>query len=305
MMDRGVIQGNFETPLAFFRMSFRGTYRGCIHLLHGMGEHKERYLPLADYLSSCGYTVYAHDHRGHGASLKPDQAVGLWDTTDSFPTMIDDVRIVAEYILKNEACQTITLIGHSMGSIIARGFLQSQHPEYIDRVLLLGTIPLTSRLVSATQAGLIGLLSVSSRKKINQRKLLIWNVMNQTLKTKQNRHRFNWLSYNEDNIEAYTSDPLSGYPYNGRFYRQFFRTIHRLNRVEAWQFPDIPTFIMSGSDDPVSIGEAALQKTIAAVLKIRPTWRVRLVMIADAEHEWFREKNPHYALFKEVLNDAL
>ncbi len=304
-MERGVIQGNVQAPLAFFKMPHRGTFKGCIHLLHGMGEHKERYLPLADYLSSLGYTVYAHDHRGHGASLKPGQAVGVWESSDSFALMIDDVRMVQDYILEKEACQTLTLIGHSMGSIIARGYLYTQQPPTVDRVLLLGTMPLSSRWVSAVQAGLISLLSKSTRKNAAKRKVLVWQIMNQALKTKRNRDHFNWLSYNEDNVSAYTSDPLSGYPYNGRFYREFFKTIHQLNRPDAWNLTQYPTFLMSGSDDPVSVSEAALQKTLATVLKNRPDWRVRLVMIADAEHEWFREKNPNYAWFKEVLNDAL
>ena len=128
--------------------------------------------------------------------------------------------------------------------------------------------------------------------------------MNKALKKEPKGHRFGWLSYNEENVTRYTDDPLSGYAYNGLFYRRFFWFLHQFNKTHP-PYPMIPTFFISGSDDPVSVNETALQKTLTNQLKQQPEWPVRLSMIEQAEHEWFREKNPHYDLFKEVLNDAL
>ncbi len=42
---------------------------GVVVLVHGMGEHLRRYDHVADALTSAGFAVYGHDHRGHGASL--------------------------------------------------------------------------------------------------------------------------------------------------------------------------------------------------------------------------------------------
>ena len=41
-------------------------YRAVVQLVHGMSEHKERYIPFMQYLAKLGYVVVIHDHRGHG-----------------------------------------------------------------------------------------------------------------------------------------------------------------------------------------------------------------------------------------------
>ena len=43
-------------------------YRAVVQLVHGMSEHKERYIPFMQYLAKLGYVVVIHDHRGHGKS---------------------------------------------------------------------------------------------------------------------------------------------------------------------------------------------------------------------------------------------
>lgn len=44
--------------------------KAVIQLVHGMNEHKERYIDFMRFLAQNGYACFIHDHRGHGASLK-------------------------------------------------------------------------------------------------------------------------------------------------------------------------------------------------------------------------------------------
>ena len=44
-------------------------YRAVVQLVHGMSEHKERYIPFMEYLTDKGYITVIHDHRGHGKSV--------------------------------------------------------------------------------------------------------------------------------------------------------------------------------------------------------------------------------------------
>ena len=300
-MERGIIKGRHDAPLAYVKVPAQGVKKGLIHICHGMAEHKERYLPLMEYLSTLGYTVYAHDHRRHGASLNPSEEVGIFQEHDTFETMVDDIGIVQKFMLKKEKEGNLILIGHSMGSMLSRRYLMRQ-PSHVTRALILGTVPVGSPITSGIIATFITLLTVF--KKSTKRHFLIQGIMNKALKKEPKSHRFGWLSYNEENVTRYTDDPLSGYAYNSRFYRRFFWFLHRFNRPHP-PYPMIPTFFISGSDDPVSVSEAALQKTLKVALKAQPEWPVRLVMIEGAEHEWFREKNPRFEIFKDVLNDAL
>ena len=57
-------------------------YRAIVQLVHGMCEHKERYIPFMEYLAEQGFVTVIHDHRGHeGVSV---------------PKMISDICTVAE-----------------------------------------------------------------------------------------------------------------------------------------------------------------------------------------------------------------
>ena len=51
-------------------------YRAIIQLVHGMCEHKERYIPFMEYLAEKGYVTVIHDHRGHGKSVRTRDDLG-------------------------------------------------------------------------------------------------------------------------------------------------------------------------------------------------------------------------------------
>ena len=51
-------------------------YRAVVQLVHGMSEHKERYIPFMQYLAKLGYVVVIHDHRGHGKRYRKGKMVG-------------------------------------------------------------------------------------------------------------------------------------------------------------------------------------------------------------------------------------
>ena len=44
--------------------------KGIVQLVHGMSEHKERYIDFMKYLAENGYITVIHDNRGHGESIR-------------------------------------------------------------------------------------------------------------------------------------------------------------------------------------------------------------------------------------------
>ena len=50
--------------------------RAIVQLVHGMSEHKERYIPFMEYLTDKGYITVIHDHRGHGKSVSDKKDLG-------------------------------------------------------------------------------------------------------------------------------------------------------------------------------------------------------------------------------------
>lgn len=45
-----------------------GTPKGVLILVHGLAEHSNRYVGIAQFFTQQGYAVYALDHEGHGHS---------------------------------------------------------------------------------------------------------------------------------------------------------------------------------------------------------------------------------------------
>lgn len=50
--------------------------KGIVQISHGLAEHAGRYDRLATALNAAGYLVYAHDHRGHGATGESASSLG-------------------------------------------------------------------------------------------------------------------------------------------------------------------------------------------------------------------------------------
>ena len=66
---------------------------GIVQLVHGMCEHKERYVPFMEFLADNGYASIIHDHRGHGESVKSSDDLGYFHE-GGYMAMIEDVKAV-------------------------------------------------------------------------------------------------------------------------------------------------------------------------------------------------------------------
>ncbi|TIL70104.1 MAG: alpha/beta hydrolase, partial [Mesorhizobium sp.] len=71
-----------------------GRPRAVVQINHGLAEHAARYVRFATFLGECGFHVYAHDHRGHGATKAPDAPLGTFAKVDGGAKVIADVAAV-------------------------------------------------------------------------------------------------------------------------------------------------------------------------------------------------------------------
>ena len=91
-----------------------GPHRAIVLLLHGVGEHGDRYAGLASELTDAGYTCYAFDHRGHGQSTGPRGHVDRWKRYE-----LDVVEFIGGVIAESDKrASALVVYGHSMGSLI-------------------------------------------------------------------------------------------------------------------------------------------------------------------------------------------
>ena len=97
-------------------------------LLHGYSDSWYSYSRLLPLLEPGGYHVFAIDQRGHGSSERP---LGAY-TVEDFAADVDAFMQVV-------GIERATVMGHSMGSLVARRVAE-QYPHRVSRLVLIGAI---------------------------------------------------------------------------------------------------------------------------------------------------------------------
>ncbi len=261
-----------------------------IHLLHGMAEYADRYEDFAEYLVNNGYTVYAHDHRKHGESLKGNQRRGIFDSSDNFANITEDVKLVQRFIMKKEAVDKVILLGHSMGSLIARRYAQ-RYGEKLEAIILLGSMYQKTGMLfwGIAVSFLARLMSKDNKRSIAIDKAAFGN-MNNSIKKK--RTSYDWISSDEEQVDKYISDGKCGFRYSHRFYVFLFLEILKGQKKNTIRkTPDIPILFISGKEDPIGYRGEGVKKLFQSYLQEGYRKKTKLHLVEGARHELLNEVN--------------
>ena len=102
--------------------------RALVQIAHGMAEHSARYARLAKALTEHGYAVYADDHRGHGqTAARPRRSGPLRGREGLGQGGRRPAWSLTTEIKSRHPGLPVFLMGHSMGSYIARGIRTAEH----------------------------------------------------------------------------------------------------------------------------------------------------------------------------------
>ncbi len=97
--------------------------KAVICLVHGMGEHCERYHHVADFYAQHGFAMMAFDHVGHG---KSDGKRGHMPNYDN---ILDDVDLLLKKVDEKYPGIPKVLYGHSMGGNVTLNYILKRNPD--------------------------------------------------------------------------------------------------------------------------------------------------------------------------------
>lgn len=187
--------------------------RGTIQLMHGMCEHLGRYSHVARQLTAQGYVVFGVDMPGHGKSVPDSTQLGHISLDEDVDGLLADEH--ALFTLVNSCYDASTphfLLGHSLGSFLARAFLARFKPD-VRAVALIGAgqvSPVLRTLGSALTRLLVALRNDQYRSRfIDALGAGAYAKAFQPARTP-----FDWLSRNPQVVDAYLRDPLCGAPFS-------------------------------------------------------------------------------------------
>jgi alpha-beta hydrolase superfamily lysophospholipase len=258
------------TQVAAYRWDPAGEPKAAVQITHGMGEHAQRYDHVAAALTAAGYVVYAQDHRGHGATADPaalgDLGEGGW------AGLVDDIGLLSARITEEHPGLPLILLGHSMGSFAVQQYLLD-HSDDVDAAVLTGT-------------AVIDLLepALDLDQPID---LSLFNAPFAPARTD-----FDWLSRDEEIVDAYVADPLCGFGIDPASGKAMFIGARRLADPEqvAGIRADLPVYIAVGELDPVN-GGLTLLTPLTERLEAAGLSDVTVRTYPDARHEILNETN--------------
>src|SRR5271155_4471791 len=256
------------------------TGAGVVVLVHGMGEHVRRYDHFAAALTSQGFVVYGHDHRGHGASLTAGDEPGQLGH-NGWSALVDDLNLVIAQAKSDYPGLPVAVVAHSMGSFATQQFLLD-HGSSVDAVALTGTAALDL---------LEPALDLSSDLDLSA-----FNTPFQPARTD-----FDWLSRDESVVDAYIADPLCGFGIDAASVKEMFAGARRLaDPDEVARIPHyLPVYLAVGSKDPIN-GELNLLWALVDRYRAAGLNDVTVRVYDDGRHEILNEINR-----AEVIEDLL
>jgi alpha-beta hydrolase superfamily lysophospholipase len=236
-----------------------------VQVSHGIGEHAGRYERLATDLNAAGFSVFADDHRGHGAT-----GMEQWGDASRLGHLgpgglratIEAVHAYSVRLRKEHPGVPLVLLGHSWGSLMAQISLNRHAADY-DGIVLSGT--------AYRMAG----------------------YMNPGDLNRRHRHLgttgAEWLSRDPAVATAWVADPLT-------FPAKTAKLLGIRDGLRLWGRParslreDLPVLIQIGEDDSVG-GRRSAERLVRAYRERSGIRDVTLHIYPGARHEIYNEIN--------------
>ncbi|WP_201534719.1 alpha/beta fold hydrolase [Psychrobacter immobilis] len=284
----------------FFEPSNKDTaVKATLLIVHGMAEHGGRYADFAQFLADNGVAVATYDHLGHGQTLKTEADLGFFGDEHPVQSLLKDVIVMADSLKSRHPNVPHFVMGHSMGSFIVRNVLK-HHAHNFTGAILMGTAdanPLTKVLLPVNKI----LAKVAPR----QPNTLLANAMNKVLNTKlKNRtssSQFAWLSENIANIDAFESDPMTGFAFTNNGFMTLF-TLMEAGLNKGWSTTiakSFPMLFISGEDDPVGNMGKGIRKIVTRLNKQNFS-HVDIQLYPNMRHEPLHEKD-NQTVYQDIL----
>jgi len=259
----------FEWPVA--------NPKAIVQLVHGLGEHSNRYGHLAKDLNRAGYHVYATDHRGHGQTGVSMRNAGVIKRQGSLgpggmKAVFTDELELTSIIEREHPTSKIVLLGHSWGSLISQRILDTDSARYSAVVLTGSTLAIPGVLPNGGD----------DRKFVAKGAKPLGGE---------------WLSRKEGVAEAFRNDPLN-FPETAMEAFGLPNCLRLVGVPKRTIRATLPLLQLAGSEDHLGgeRGNTLLQKAY-----LRAGLRdVKVVVYHGARHEVFNETN-----YEEVLADLV
>jgi len=277
---------NGTTLLAAYRTQTDAP-QALVQISHGMCEYFLRYEGFAEYLSENRFLVFGHDHVGHGHSASVPEDLGFIPGENGADDLAEDVHQLACLLKKEYPDLPIILLGHSMGSFVARSVLE-KYPDTYASAIIMGTAG--SDMPTGLGKLLASLIIAFCGERHRSNLLRGISFAGYNKRYEKGCPENAWLTRDTAVVERYDRDPLCNFVFTARAYRVLFTLLGNVSRKEWAQkiSKDKPLLLVSGADDPVGGWGKGVEK-IYLRLQNAGLSHVSLSLYPEMRHEILNE----------------
>lgn len=261
--------------------------KGIVVIVHGMSEHKERYLPFMQFLAGAGYASIIIDHRGHGESIREEGDLGYLYKKGEIG-LVEDTHLVVKEAKKRCPETKVFMFCHSMGSLIGRIYLQ-EHDDELSGIVISGCVANNPAApMGKCLAKVIGKIKGDHHRSVLLA-LLAFGSYNKGLENADSPNA--WLNSDPELVHMYDDDPLSGYLFTCNGNVALMNLIKNCYKKPAYMMknPDLEILFISGQQDPCCAGEKGFSRTVTFLEQLGYK-NVNGLMLPGMRHEILNER---------------
>lgn len=225
--------------------------RAVLQISHGMIEFIERYQDFAAFLNERGIVVVGNDHLGHGQTAGKDEDLGYFCPNDMSKTVVADLHTVTEYAKKEYPNVPYFLLGHSMGSFMARRYLMT-YGEELTGAIISGTGRKPAIILTGGKilAGMIGAVK-GQRYRTKLLKSIAFSACNNRINPVRTEN--DWLTKDEKIVDWYNSNKYCTFSFTVNGYKTLFEVLAFIQKKDnIARIPkELPVFMVAGDEDPI------------------------------------------------------
>ncbi len=263
---------------------------GIVQIVHGMSESVGRYKRFIYFMLKNGFAVCGHNHLGHGLSLV-DGLYGYFGGENSHALLVEDVRRVTKAVKTQLPALPYFLLGHSMGSFVARLAMAKFGDEY-SGVIISGTAGDNPEATSYGKRAAALLKTLKGGKYVS-----LW-LDRKVTGSFSSRHKKKSSDTEAEPVvmdkppEENMHDSHMGFPFTVGAYKELFTLMEKISSVEwAESVPDsLPILLLSGDQDPVG-GYGNGVRQVCERLQSAGVTDVTLELYKGGKHEMLNEAN--------------
>ena len=283
------LSANGITNVYTREFSPEGVPRGIVQICHGLAEHISRYDDFARFLCSNGFLVTGNDHLGHGKTAEENGDFGFFSEVRGWDMVVYDVRKLTNIISMRYPGIPVFLLGHSMGSFLARTYM-IRYNTGISGIILSGTGEQPPPVLSAGIS-----LANLEEKRYGPRyhsKAVSGFMADLRSYTEPEAGVYDWVTRDQAVVEAYIADELTGHSstvsmlrdmLKGMRFNSLERNLDKINK-------GIPVYMFSGDRDPVGLYGRGVTKVYDLFLSAGMR-DVTMKLYPEGRHEMLNELN--------------